>query len=176
MLTRGEKQWPRAVTLILNSDRLTGKMVPQLFFENTRVGTKVRMLVKHPTKTELVKWAGATGDYYPYHYDKDAAQQAGLPDVIVQGLLIASFLGQMLTDWIGPRGRVRELSVSNKQMCLPGQDVICQGKVTKKWVKGGECLVMCQISAKNRRRETMVLGTATVILPSSKTMSLALEE
>ena len=82
----------------------------------------------------------------------------------------------MLTDWIGPRGRLRESNVSNKQMCLPGQDVICQGKNNKKWVQDGECLVMCYISAQEPRREAMVLGTATVILPSSKVMSRELEE
>ena len=84
-VTRGEKQWPRAVTLILHSDRSTGKMVPQLFLK-IRERQQDAYVVKHPTKTQLVKWAGATGYYYLYHYDKDAAQQAGLPDVIVQGL------------------------------------------------------------------------------------------
>ena len=56
-----------------------------------------------PTTMQLVKYAGASGDYYQIHYDKDFALASGLPGVIVQGWLALAFLGQLVTDWMEKR-------------------------------------------------------------------------
>ena len=79
-------------------------MTEQVFYEDIEAGGEIQPLVKHPTTTQLVKFAGASGDYYQIHYDKDFAQANGLPGVIIHGWLTLSFLGQLVTDWIGERG------------------------------------------------------------------------
>ena len=74
-------------------------MAEQLYYEDITVGSELTPLVKQPTTRQLVMWAGASGDYYQIHYDKDFAQSRGLPGVIVHGQLVCSFLGQLMTGW-----------------------------------------------------------------------------
>ena len=110
----------------------------------------------------------ASGDYYEIHYDKDFAQSKGMPKVITHGALIASFLAQMLTDWIGGRGYVKKLSCSYRGVHFPGEDIICKGRVTNKDIQGDEHCVECEIWAVNPKEEKITRGTATVTLPSKE--------
>ncbi len=130
------------------------------------MGDEVSPLVKEPTTTQLVMWAGASGDYNPIHYDKDFAQSRGLSGVIVPGQLIGAFLGQLMTDWMGEGGSLRKLSCSYKGMSYPGEAITCQGKVTRKYVEGGQNFVGCNLWAENPKGEKVATGTAIVIMPS----------
>ncbi|GAG02410.1 unnamed protein product [marine sediment metagenome] len=141
-------------------------MSKQLYYQDVNVGDEISPLVKEPTTTQLVMWAGASGDYNPIHYDKDFAQSRGLSGVIVPGQLIGAFLGQMMTDWIGEGGSLRKLSCSYKGMSYPGEKITCQGKVTRKYVEEGRDLVGCSLWAENPKGEKIATGTAIVILPS----------
>ena len=130
------------------------------------VGSEIAPLVKQPTPRQLVMWAGASGDYNPIHYDRDFAQSRGLPSVIVQGQLVGSFLGQLITDWAGEHGMLKSLGCSYRGMNYPGEAVTCKGKVTKKYIDNGKHYVECNIWAENAKGEKTVSGRATVILPS----------
>ena len=141
-------------------------MTDQLYFEDTAVGSEITPLIKQPTTRQLVMWAGASGDYNPIHYDKDFAQSRGLPGVIVQGQLVGSFLGQLVTDWIGAQGTLRRLTCSYKGMNYPGEAIICKGRVTKKYVEGGEHYIECSLWAENPKGEKTVTGMAVVIMPA----------
>lgn len=140
-------------------------MAKQPLYSSIEVGFEITTLVKHPTTRSLVKWAGASGDYFEIHYDKDFAQSMGLPGVVVHGGEISSFLGQMITDWMGEEGTLKKLGCSYRGMFFPGQDVICKGKVTKKYVKDGENYLECEIWAENTKGEKLAPGTAVVTLP-----------
>jgi len=140
-------------------------MAKQVFYEDVEVGSELPVLVKHPTTMQLVKWAGASGDYYPIHYDKDFAQANGLPGVIVHGWLTCSFLGQLVTDWIGEKGALVKLGCSYRAMLFPCQNITCKGKVTKKYVQDDKYYVDCEIWAENPNGERTTPGSATVILP-----------
>ena len=48
-------------------------MVEQIYYEDVKVDTELPTLVKHPTPRQLVMWAGAAGDLFEIHYDKDFA-------------------------------------------------------------------------------------------------------
>jgi len=111
-------------------------------------------------------WAGASGDYYPIHYDKDFAQSRGLPGVIVHGQLVASFLGQLITDGMGEQGSRRKLTCSYRGFNLPGDTLGCKWKISKKYIEDGEHYVVCSIWAENLKGEKTVSGVATVILPA----------
>jgi acyl dehydratase len=141
-------------------------MTEQLYYEDVAVGDEITPLVKEPTNRQLVMWAGAVGDYFPIHYDKDFAQSRGLAGIIVHGQLIGAFLGQLMTDWIGERGALRKLSCSYKGMNYPGEAVTCKGEVTKKYVQDGEHYVECSLRAENPKAEKTATGMAIVILPS----------
>lgn len=140
-------------------------MDKQLYFEDVAIGSEIPSLVKHPTTKQLVKWAGASTDFYEIHYDKDYALSNDLPSVIVHGQLSASFLGQLLSDWIGINGSIRKFSVSYRGMNVPKQPLICKGKVTKKYVKDNENCVECDIWVENEKGDKTVVGSAMVALP-----------
>ena len=69
-----------------------------------------RQLTKAPTTTtQLVQYAGASGDFNRIHYDQRFAHDAGLPDVIAHGLLTMGFAAQLVGEWIGDEGRVLDI-------------------------------------------------------------------
>lgn len=141
-------------------------MPEQLYYEDVTEGDELPALVKRPTTRQLVMWAGASGDYYAIHYDKDFAQSTGLSGVIVQGQLVAGFLGQLVTDWIGERGTLRKLSCSYKGMNFPGEAITCRGKVSRKHVEDGERYLECSLWAENAKGERTVTGKAVVVIPA----------
>ncbi len=141
-------------------------MPAQLFFEDIEVGSEIPATVKYPTTMQLVKYAGASGDFYQIHYDKDFALDSGLPGVIVHGWLTLSFLGQMLTDWLGEGGRLLKLNGSYRGMNLVHEEIFCYGKVTKKYTENNQNCARVEIWAENPRGEKTVTGAAVVALPS----------
>jgi acyl dehydratase len=140
--------------------------MPQNYYENIEVGAVIGPLEKDPTTQQLVKYAGASGDFYEIHYDKDFALKNNLPGVILHGALKNAFLGQLMTDFAGELGWLRKLSVQYRGMDQPGTQVVCKGRVTKKYVEGADHMVDCEIWLENAKGEKTTPGSATVILPS----------
>jgi acyl dehydratase len=138
----------------------------QLYYEDLLLDAEVTPLVKQPTTTQLVMWAGASGDYNPIHYDKDYALKRGLPGVVVHGQLAGCFLGQMLTDWLGERGSLKTLSLTYKGMNFPGENFTCKGTVSKKYIEDNQHFIALKIWAENSSGERTVSGTAVVTLPA----------
>jgi len=123
-------------------------------------------LVKHPTTRQLVQYAGASGDYYEIHYDKDFAQGNGLEGPILHGALKSAFLGQLMTQWVGSLGTLRRLSCQYRGMDQPGRPITARGTVTRKYEAGGQYLVDCDIWLENEEGQKTTPGSATVALPS----------
>jgi len=141
-------------------------MSEQLYYEDIVVGSEITTLVKQPTTRQLVMWAGASGDYYPIHYDKDFAQSKGLPGVIVHGQLVGCFLGQLMTDWMGEQGSLRKLACSYKSLNFPGEALTCKGKVNKKYIEDGAHYIECNLWVENIKGEKTVTGKAVITMPS----------
>ena len=141
-------------------------MGKQVYFEDLEVGAEIPPLEKEPTTQQLVRYAGASGDFYQIHYDKDFALGNGLPGVILHGALKNAFLGQLMTDFAGEQGTLRKLSVQYRGMDQPGTKVCARGKVKKKYVEDGNHFVECDIWLENAKGEITTPGTALVILPS----------
>lgn len=141
-------------------------MSEQIYYEDIAVGSEITPLVKQPTTRQLVMWAGASGDYYSIHYDKDFAQSKGLPGVIVHGQLVGCFLGQLMTDWMGEQGSLRKLTCGYKSVNFPGETLICKGKINKKYVEDDGHYIECNLWVENTKGEKTVSGKALVTLPS----------
>ena len=127
---------------------------------SVQVGDELPELVKHPTTRQLVQYAGAQGDFYEIHYDQEYARSVALPGVILHGLLKAAFLGQLVTDWLGERGRLVSFEVSYRGVDRPGHPYRCRGKVTRVEGQGVELEVWGEDAAGKRT----TVGTATVHL------------
>ena len=141
-------------------------MAEQIYYDDIEAGSELPSQVRCPTTVQLVKFAGASGDFYPIHYDKDFALASGLPGVIVHGWLALSFLGQMITDWMGEGGTLVKLSGSYRGMNRVGEDIICNGRVTRKYLEDNRYFVRIEVWAENPQGERTVSGSAVVTLPS----------
>ncbi len=143
-------------------------MPDQVYWDDVSEGMELPQVVKNPTTRQLVQYAGASGDYYEIHYDKDFAQGTGLDMVIIHGALKNAFLGQLVTQWMGPLGELKRLGCQYRGMDSPGSPITAKGNVTRKYQENGEHLVDCDIWLENSDAEKTTPGTATVALPSRR--------
>ena len=141
-------------------------MADQVYFEDVEEGTELPTLRKDPTTQQLVKYAGASGDYYQIHYDQNFAKDNGLPDVILHGALKGSWLGQVMTDWIGEGGTLKKLVTQYRGMDVPGSPIFGKGIVKRKYTENGENLVECEIWLENHEGKKTTPGSAIAGLPS----------
>ena len=125
-----------------------------------QVGQELPELVKHPTTQQLVQYAGASGDFYQIHYDQAFAKSVALPGVILHGLLKAAFLGQLVTDWLGDRGTLKNFEVSYRGLDVPGKPYRCRGRITK--VDGDQ--VELEVWGEDPDGQRTTLGTASVAM------------
>ena len=122
------------------------------------VGDRVGPLVKPAIdRIQLVRYAGASGDFNPIHVDEEFARAAGYKSVFAHGMLSMGFLGQLLTDAFGPTS-VARLQVRFKAITWPGDVVTCHGEVTA--VREGE--IDLKVWAETQAGTVTVDGTATV--------------
>ncbi len=152
-------------------------MAKQLYWEDVQMGDEIMPLPKVATRRMLVKWAGASGDFNPLHYDDSFAAAQGVGKPIVHGALKRQWLIQLMTDWIGEQGTLKKFSCKYRLIDYPrlmktmtepeeGETWWCKGKVTKKYVEDGEHRVECNIWVENGKGEVTTPGKATVTLPS----------
>ena len=141
-------------------------MAEQVYFEDVNEGDEIPQLVKNCSTQQLVHWAAGSGDYYQIHYDKEFAQSTGLQDIIVHGALKHAFLGQLVHDWMGDRGRIKKFGCQYRGMDDAKQDIVCKGVISKKYQEDGQNLVELEVWTENPQRKKTSPGSAVVTLPS----------
>jgi len=136
-----------------------------LFFEEVTLGDRapVRSLVL--SRTDLVVYAGASGDYNPMHHDEVKARAAGQPSVFGHGMFSMGFLGSAITDWVG-EGNVRRFRVRFVRQTWPDEHLSTSVVVTGTRVEAGEHLVDLDVRLVNADGEEKVVGEATARVPS----------
>src|SRR5712691_6787973 len=117
------------------------------------------------TRTDFVRYAGASGDFNPIHHDQTFAEASGNPTVFAMGMLSAGILSRAVTGFAG-RPNVRRYKVRFATRAWPGDDVICRGRVTRKHELGAEKLVEGGLEAVNQKGETLISGSFVAALPS----------
>ncbi len=130
-------------------------------------GAEIGPFIKHTSTQDLVKYAGASRDFYEIHYDKDFALGVGLPSVIIHGALKAAYLGKLMTDWLGDPAALRSLQCQYRGMDFPSEAVICKGRIARTYAEDGQSLADCEIWIENTRGQTTVPGQATISVPPS---------
>jgi acyl dehydratase len=137
----------------------------QLYFEAVKVGDELPPLVKPPVdRSQIARFAGATGDFGPLHVDEPFARNAGFPSVLVPGMLAMAFLGELVTDWL--RGaRVRRFGARFVKIVWPGDVVTVRGRVAdRRFEAGGRYAVDIEVWGENQRGELVVRGAVTAQL------------
>ena len=117
------------------------------------------------TRTDFVRYAGASGDFNPIHHDQTFAEASGNPTVFAMGMLNAGILSRVVTGFAG-RPNVRRFKVRFATRAWPGDHVICSGRVTRKLEQDGEKRVEGELIAVNQKGETLITGSFVAALPS----------
>jgi len=100
------------------------------------------------------------------HWDADLAARVGVPGAYDYGPERISWLGHLMTNWIGDDGELRRLNAQVRRHNLVGDLTRCTGRVTRVYEEGGDHLVDCELEATNQRGELSAKGVATAVLPT----------
>jgi acyl dehydratase len=124
------------------------------------------------TRADLVRYAGASGDFNPIHWNERFATGVGLPGVIAHGMLTMALAGRLVSDRFGGPGAVRSLGVRfTRPVVVPddedGATVQLSGKVTAvgEPVDGEPRTATIAITAVFEGRTVLGKATAEVVLP-----------
>ncbi len=144
----------------------TNAQVPvKLYFEDVQVGDTIPKLVKSPVShLQLVRYAGASGDFNPLHTDPKIGELIGVGGIIAHGMLIMGFVGQFLSDYMGPT-TLRKFNVRFKGMTCIDDVITCTGTITEKYETDGEARIAGKVQATDQNGEVKVAGTFVAALP-----------
>lgn len=132
----------------------------KLSFDEVRVGDEAPVLTHTLTRTDLVQYAGASGDFNPMHTDEVAAKKAGLDSVFGHGMFSAGLLATALTNWVGI-GNLTRYNVRFVKQAWPGEEFATAIKVVAKREEDGRRLLDLECSLANADGEVKVAGEAT---------------
>ena len=131
-----------------------------LQFAELNIGDSLVPYTSSPiTRTDLVRYAGASGDFNPLHHDNTFVKTIGMERVIVHGMLIMGIAGQAVTTWVNNRD-LRKFNVRFAGMTEPVDfddwentrqraTITITGKVKHKFEENGEKRIRCDIVAKD---------------------------
>ena len=144
----------------------TDAQVPvKLYFEDVQVGDIIPKLVKLPVShLQLVRYAGASGDFNPLHTDPKIGELIGVGGIIAHGMLIMGFVGQLLSDYVGPT-TLRKFDVRFKGMTRIDDVITCTGTITEKYETDAEARIAGKVQATDQNGEMKVAGTFIAALP-----------
>ena len=135
----------------------------RLFFDDVNVGDTAPAKQHTLTRTDLVVYAGASGDFNPMHHDEVQAQAAGMPSVFGHGMFSAGLLATALTDYVGI-GNLRRYQVRFAKQTWPGDELATRITVTDKRKDDGDQLIDMECALLNGDGEAVVTGEATAAL------------
>lgn len=126
-------------------------------------GDTVEHTVTDLERRDFVKYAGASGDFNPIHYDEPYAMEAGNPSVFAQGMLTAGIASTVITDWFGV-GAVRSFGTRFQARVFPGDTVTFSATVTEVSPAVNPPQATLDIEVVTQNDETVITGEAVVDL------------
>ncbi|MFJ6751372.1 MULTISPECIES: MaoC family dehydratase [unclassified Streptomyces] len=112
-------------------------MTAKISYDEVEVGTELPAQSFPVSRATLVRYAGASGDFNPIHWNEKFAKEVGLPDVIAHGMFTMAEAVRVVTDWAGDPAAVAEYGVRfTKPVVVPNDDtgalIEVSGKVAAK--------------------------------------------
>src|SRR5260370_35212809 len=137
----------------------------KLYYEDVEVCDTIPELVKTAlSHIQLVRYAGASGDFNPLHTDPKFGEMVGTGGIIAHGMLIMGFVGQLLSDYVGPTV-LRKFGVRFRGMTRLDDVITCTGTITEKYEADGEGRIAGKVQATDQNGDVKVSGTFVAALP-----------
>ena len=139
----------------------------QIFFEEVEPDTELVTREYGPlTVIDTVRWAGLQENTQQLHYDRDwVREHAGLRTFIASGAYRQALLMRMLTDWAGPRGRLRKLSLRHTYSTFEGDTMRFAARAAEKSGDPADPWIRCEVEGTNQEGRRILVGQCTVVLP-----------
>ncbi|MFJ8664522.1 MaoC family dehydratase [Streptomyces sp. NPDC093600] len=139
-------------------------MAAKIAYDEVEVGTELPAQSFPVTRASLVRYAGASGDFNPIHWNEKFAREVGLPDVIAHGMFTMAEAIRVVTDWAGDPAAVVEYGVRfTKPVVVPNDDkgalIEVSGKVAAKLDDGRVRVDLTAMSAGQK-----VLGMSRAVV------------
>jgi acyl dehydratase len=117
------------------------------------------------TRTDFVRYQGASGDFHPLHHDEPFAQKTGFPTVFSVGMLQAGLLASYVTDWLGVQ-TLRRFKVRFADQVWPGDELTCTATITHVVTlpEGGR-RVKVELLCRRQTGSPALKGDAEFVLP-----------
>ena len=125
-----------------------------------KIGDSAPVLTHKLTRTDLVRYAGASGDFNPMHHDEVKAAGAGQASVFGHGMFSMGLLATAVAAWVGPE-RLSEYSVRFSRQTWPGEELSSSVVVTAIREEAGVSLVDLEVKLTNAEGEEKLVGQAT---------------
>ena len=123
-------------------------------------------LVEDLKRTQIVQYAGSSGDYNPLHTDEVFTTKiAGYPSVFAHGMLTMGMTGKMITNYVGD-GTLKKYGVRFTSQVWPGDTLESEAKIVDIREENGENLVDLEIVTTNRDGVAVITGSATAKIDS----------
>jgi len=135
----------------------------KLRYDDVNVGDQAPAIDHKLTRTDLVMYAGASGDFNPMHHDELAAQAAGLPSVFGHGMFTAGLLATAVTNYVGI-GNLTSYRVRFTKQTWPGETLSTTIAVSEKR-PNNEIVLECAVV--NENGEAKIQGEAVAVLPEA---------
>ena len=137
----------------------------KVYYEDVQVGDAIPALTTSSVShVQLVRYAGASGDFNPLHTDPKIGEMIGIGGIISHGMLVMGFVGQMLSDYVGPTA-LRKFGVRFKGMTRLDDVITCTGTITEKYEVDGEARISGKVQAANQNGDLKVSGTFVAAVP-----------
>ena len=125
-----------------------------------RLGDEAEPMVVGPiTRTHIVRYAGASGDFTPIHHDEPLAQKVGLPAVFTMGMLQGGMLAHLVADWLG-LANVRRFAIRFEERVWPGDVLTFTAKVASVEDADGVERVTAELACHNQDGKRALSGSA----------------
>jgi acyl dehydratase len=122
------------------------------------------IVVEDLTRTQIVMYAGSSGDYNPVHSDTEfVTEVAGYPSVFAHGMLTMGMTGRMVTNYVGD-GRLTYYGVRFVNQVWPGDTLTAVAEVAEIREEGGVTLADLTITTTNQDDRAVLTGNATARL------------
>jgi acyl dehydratase len=122
------------------------------------------MTIGPVTRTDFVRYQGASGDMNPIHHDETYARAAGYEAPLAVGMFQAGILNAFATRWLGPEN-VRRTKVRWEEQVWPGDVLTFNAKVARKYEENGERKVDIDLVCTRQTGGTAVRGWMTFVVP-----------